>query len=51
MPTFTYTGTTKSGEKVKRTVTADDRFGVYDIARLEDHEVASIEEGLSLIHI
>lgn len=45
MPTFTYTGTTKSGEKVKRTVEADDRFSVYDIARREEHEVKSIAEG------
>lgn len=30
---FTYIGTTKSGQSVKETVEASDRFAVYDIAR------------------
>jgi len=45
MATFTYAGTTSSGEKVKKTITAGDRFEVYDIARLEGHTVDTIKEG------
>ncbi|MCB9817893.1 type II secretion system F family protein [Candidatus Nomurabacteria bacterium] len=44
MPTFTYTGEDSEGKPVKNTVTADDRFGVYAVARDQGHTVASIEE-------
>lgn len=44
MPTFTYTGEDSQGEKVTNTVEADDRFGVYAIARNQGHTVASVEE-------
>lgn len=44
MPTFTYTGEDSSGKKVKETVTAEDRFGVYAIARDQGHTVNAIEE-------
>jgi type IV pilus assembly protein PilC len=43
MPKFTYTGEDQSGKKVTETVTADDRFAVYDIARTSGHKVSSIE--------
>lgn len=45
MPQFTYTGTTSDGESVTRTVEADDRYAVYDIARSEGHTVQSVAEG------
>ena len=44
MATFTYTGEDSQGKKVKSTVTADDRFAVYDIARNQGHTVSSIDE-------
>lgn len=44
MATFTYTGEDSNGEKVTNTVTADDRFAVYSLARTQGHTVASIEE-------
>ncbi|MEY2665043.1 MAG: hypothetical protein RLZZ480_148 [Candidatus Parcubacteria bacterium] len=44
MPTFTYKGETQSGEKVTNTVTANDRFEVYTIAREQGHLVSSVEE-------
>lgn len=44
MPTFTYTGEDSQGEKVTNTVEADDRFGVYAIARNQGHTVGSVEE-------
>tara|TARA_B100000508_G_scaffold140940_1_gene144426 strand:- start:8150 stop:9379 length:1230 start_codon:yes stop_codon:yes gene_type:complete len=44
MPTFTYTGEDSAGKPVKNTVTAEDRFKVYNIARGEGHTVSSIEE-------
>lgn len=44
MATFTYKGEDQSGEKVTNTVTADDRFAVYAIAREKGHAVTSIEE-------
>lgn len=44
MPTFTYQGEDSSGSAVTETVTADDRFGVYAIARSNGHTVASIKE-------
>lgn len=45
MATFTYTGKTQSGESVRKTVEAPDRFAVYDIAREEGNTVSSIQEG------
>ena len=44
MPTFTYTGTTKEGQSVKETVTAADRYAVYEIARQAGHQVEDIAE-------
>jgi type IV pilus assembly protein PilC len=44
MAKFTYTGADTEGKKVKETVTADDRYAVYDIARSNGHTVESIEE-------
>ncbi len=44
MATFTYKGETQAGEKVTNTVTANDRFEVYALAREQGHTVASIEE-------
>ncbi len=44
MPVFSYTGEDTKGEKVSGTVTADDRFGVYALAREQGHSVTSIEE-------
>lgn len=44
MATFTYHGETAEGKKVTETVTVEDRYGVYDIARSNGHTVASIEE-------
>lgn len=47
MPTFTYTGTDESGAKINETVTADDRFGVYAIARSSGHTVSAIKSSQS----
>jgi len=44
MPTYTYTGEDRDGREVKQTVTADDRYGVYDIARSNGHVVTSVAE-------
>lgn len=44
MPTFIYTGENDSGAKVTETVTADDRYAVYDIARKDGHRITSIKE-------
>ncbi len=44
MTTFIYTGEDGEGKKVTETVTADDRFSVYDIARTAGHKVTSIKE-------
>lgn len=44
MATFTYIGEDGEGAKVKETVTADDRYAVYDIARQSNHRISSIEE-------
>lgn len=44
MPKFTYTGEDQEGNEITKTVTADDRYGVYDIARKDGHKVTSIEE-------
>lgn len=43
MATFTYTGTTTDGKKVTETVTAEDRFAVYEIARQAGHQVESVQ--------
>ncbi len=43
MPTFTYTGEDHEGKKVTETVTADDRFAVYDIARTAGHRVTTVK--------
>lgn len=43
MPKFTYVGEDGSGGKVERTVSAADRYAVYDIARTEGHRITSIE--------
>ena len=45
MPTFTYTGEDGEGKAVTATVTAEDRFGVYAVARNSGHTVTSIDEG------
>lgn len=47
MPTFTYTGTDESGAEVTETVTADDRFGVYAVARSSGHTVSTIKSSKS----
>ncbi len=44
MPKFTYTGADRDGNKVTETVTADDRFAVYEIARQSGHTVEVIGE-------
>jgi type IV pilus assembly protein PilC len=47
MATFTYTGEDREGAKVQQTVTANDRFEVYAIAREQGHTVALIEDNSS----
>lgn len=47
MPIFTYSGEDQEGEKVTKTVTADDRYAVYDIARQEGHRITSIKTASS----
>ena len=44
MPKFVYKGEAKTGESVEKTVEAEDRYAVYDIARKSDHTVLSIKE-------
>lgn len=44
MATFTYIGEDQEGKKVTQTVTADDRYAVYDIARRDGHRITSIDE-------
>lgn len=44
MPTFIYKGQDNEGKPIISTVTADDRFGVYAIARNSGHTVSSIVE-------
>jgi type IV pilus assembly protein PilC len=44
MPKFTYIGADRDGGTVTETVTADDRFAVYEIARQAGHTVESIGE-------
>jgi type IV pilus assembly protein PilC len=43
MATFTYIGLDREGKKVKETVSAEDRFAVYDVARSAGHTVSKIE--------
>ncbi len=47
MPTFTYEGEDAEGKKVTETVTADDRYAVYDIARTSGHRISNITEASS----
>lgn len=42
MANFTYSGTDKEGSAVTETVTADDRFAVYEIARQNGHSINTI---------
>jgi type II secretory pathway component PulF len=44
MPVFTYIGEDSKGKKVTNTVDAEDRFGVYAVARDQGHTVTAIEE-------
>ncbi|QQR64662.1 type II secretion system F family protein [Candidatus Kaiserbacteria bacterium] len=44
MEKFTYTGTTKDGEKITETVEAVDKYAVYEIARTSGHVVTNIQE-------
>ncbi len=44
MPTFIYTGKDKNGTAVQETVEAQDRFAVYEIARIAGHTVESVTE-------
>ncbi|MCA9367889.1 type II secretion system F family protein [Candidatus Kaiserbacteria bacterium] len=44
MPKFTYTGEDKSGKSVTETITSDDRFAVYAVARSQGHTISSIKE-------
>lgn len=42
MKKFVYTGTTKSGEEVSKTVEALDKYAVYEIARTNGHIVTKV---------
>jgi type IV pilus assembly protein PilC len=44
MPVFIYEGEDQSGNKVTKTVTADDRYAVYDIARKDGHKISSVKD-------
>ncbi len=44
MPIFVYTGEDQEGKRITETVTADDRYAVYDIARQVGHKVTGVEE-------
>lgn len=48
MPVFTYIGEDGEGKKITQTVTADDRYAVYDIARRDGHRISSIKESTSV---
>jgi type IV pilus assembly protein PilC len=48
MPTFTYSGQDKEGNKIVETVNADDRFAVYAVARNAGHTVSKIESSSKL---
>ncbi len=43
MATFTYIGKDEAGKSVTKTIQADDRFAVYEIARQNGHTVETIE--------
>jgi len=45
MPKFTYIGEDNEGSKITKTVEADDRYAVYDIARRDGHKISSIDAG------
>ena len=54
MPTFRYTGETSEGKSFTKTVTVEDRYDIYDLAREEGEKVIGIEEtssGISLSRI
>ncbi len=44
MEKFTYTGTTRDGEKVTETVEAADKYAVYEIARTSGHAVTHVTQ-------
>lgn len=44
MPKFTYTGEDKDGNSVSESVEVDDRFEVYEVARVAGHTVSSVSE-------
>ncbi len=44
MPKFSYIGEDQNGKKVTETVTADDRYAVYDVARKVGHKITKVEE-------
>lgn len=48
MPKFTYKGEDRNGAAVTETVTAADRFAVYELARQAGHTVSSIGEARKL---
>ena len=48
MPKFTYKGKTGEGAAVTETVEADDRFAVYEIARVKGHTVSEVKEASRL---
>jgi len=43
MPTFTYKGEDNNGKKIMNTIEAEDRFGVYAVARNLGHTVSSVD--------
>jgi type IV pilus assembly protein PilC len=47
MPKFTYIGEDRKGNKISETVEAEDRFGVYAIARSSGHTVRQIKSATS----
>jgi len=47
MATFTYKGKASDGTPVTRTVEAEDRFAVYDLARTEGHTVMEVKAARS----
>lgn len=44
MPKFIYTGEDTQGQPVKETITANDRYSVYEVARQNGHSVSHIDE-------
>lgn len=44
MEKFTYTGTTRDGEKITETVEATDKYAVYEIARTNGHVVTRVTQ-------